>query len=243
MSKKANLKHLRAAMVLALESSDANQTAIWWTGIAKNVEGEQCIVLQVPAEENTPAKASYLEKAVKVLSGYGIPRPPIVLGSSWHLLPISVDYLTDCLPERVTRKWLSEVDIEEGHNPWKREVVAQLDDLGIRYLKMNYSGAGDSANDDEWSCSRAGSDDWFPKDWQDESGTHWRKQAAHRIPEELATLISEYVWETLVQYDCVNNDGGGGDLTIDLTSDEPTFLFSCYTNEMVSTDHAKDEEV
>jgi len=228
---KVDLQHLKAAMVLALDSTQAHTTAQWWSGVVYDMEKEQVIVLQVPKD--------YTDKAIKVLKGYGVYNE-WVEGSSFNLLPIRVEHLENCLTHRVTRKW---APTDEAHGPFKKDVIDRMDDLGIGYLRMSYSGSGDSANDDEWNCSRMGGDEWYPSDWHSPEGRHWREQSSHVIPDDLQHLISEYVWETLVQYDCVNNDGGGGDLTINATEDEPEFLFSCYTNEMVSTNHHADDPI
>jgi hypothetical protein len=234
---KIDLQHIKAAMVLALDSTKANTTAIWWSGVAYDMEKEQVVVLQVPKD--------YTDKAIKVLKGYKVYENNMIEGSSYDLLPIRVEYLENCLTQRVTRKWLTDVNVDEGgpHIPFKKEVIDRMDDLGIDYLKMSYSGSGDSSNPDEWNCSRVSVGEWYPNDWHSDEGKHWREQSCHEVPEDLATTISEYVWETLVQYDCVNNDGGGGDLTIIATEDEPEFLFSCYTNEMVSTNHHSEDPI
>ena len=229
---------IKAAIVLALDIKVNDGQAHWWDGtVARN--GNSYVALQV-----TPGLTN---RARKTLEGYGIQVSATVEGSSYDLLPISVDQIENYLPKRVTRKWpngnyAADKSTDGPHFKWKKDVTAQLDQLGITYLKMVYSGAGDSSNPDEWVCSRAG-DTWYPKNWDDEEAKFWRDAQNYTLPEDLQALISEYVWETLCQYDCVNNDGGGGDLTIDLSSDEPEFLFSCYTNEMTTTTHADNEEV
>ena len=231
---------IKAAIVLALDIKVNDGQAHWWNGtVARN--GNSYVVLQV-----TPGLT---DRARKTLEGYGLQVSATVEGSSYDLLPISVDQIENYLPKRVTRKWLADTakprddDLDGPHIGWKREVTAQLDQLGITYLKMTYSGAGDSSNPDEFECTRAGHNIWYPKQWSDEEEAFWYKAQNYELPQDLQTLISEYVWETLCQYDCVNNDGGGGDLKIDLSADEPAFSFSCYTNEMTSTTHAEDEEV
>jgi hypothetical protein len=224
-----DLFNLKAAMVLALQSTPDNPLAHWWEGVVKNMDGEDCIVLQVAKD--------FTADAVKVLRFYGLPHIEAVVGGTWNLLPIPVEYLTNCLPKRVTREWLKEEHIGP-HDAWKEKVTARLDELGIGCLKMTYSGSGDSANDDEWECPRVGYDGfWYPEDWNSAEGRHWQGASSHTLPDDLQVLISEYVWGTLVQHDCVNNDGGGGHLEIDLSQDEPTFAFECYTNEMTSTTH------
>jgi len=232
---KVDLQHLKAAMVLALDSSIQNPTAIWWDGVVNGLEEDrqQYIVLQVLKD--------LAAKALRALSGYGITDVQVIEGSSHDLLPINVDYLENCLPQRVTRKW--QPDGEEPHDEWKKSIVAQFDDLGITYAKMEFSGSGDSSNPDNWECFRSGRDSWYPKNWNDEPGRHWSTLNNYTLPTALQEEVSEYVWETLVQYDCVNNDGGGGELVIDLSNDEPVILFSVYTNEMVSTQHESETPV
>lgn len=240
--KKVDLTHLKAAIVLAFHSTSDNPIAKWWSGVVngpmdQNGNTEQYIVFQVPKEGGT-----YARDALTVLKGYGIKDVKPVAGSSYTLLPINVDHLENCLPSRVTRQWLMDDEHDGTHDEWKRSVVVELDALGVGYLEMHYSGSGDSSNNDEWSCSRTCEEgSWYPESWNDDVQKHWSKQSNFELSDQLQKLISEYVWETLVQYDCVNNDGGGGSLKIDLSQDEPVFHFECFTNEMIQTTHDDDE--
>jgi len=237
MGKKVNLEHLQAAMVLALNSTQAEPNHLWWDGVVMKPGETSYKVLQVDNERKR--QDGLVGKALGVLSGHGIRKFVRVEGGAEDLLAIDVDCFENVLPSRVTRQWASEADPDEGHNKWKLDVTSRLDDLGIKLLRMVYSGSSDSGNEDEWECSRTGGEFWSPKGSYD----FWYEAQRHELPDDLKDLISEYVWETLVQYDCVNNDGGGGSMEIRLQNDEPEFLFSCYTNEQITHDHDVDTPV
>ena len=237
LKEKPALASLKAAMVLAFPATAVEDRVVtWWKGVAKDMAGNDVVVMQVSIGD-----PKFVPHASKILSGYGIPVSKIVEGSGSTLMALPASSIGGVLPKRVTHH----VDNDGGaHYEWKCKVVKQLDALGIDRLVMRYSGGGDSTNDDEWECYRSGVEGgWYPQDWNADASRHWRAQDDIKLPNDLCQMISEYVWNTLCQFDCVNNDGGGGHLEIKLEDETYVFLFTCFTNEMVSTTHQDDEEV
>ena len=228
---KISLNTLNSALLLG--ASEPGNVPVVWHGTVPDEHGVNSVVIQVPA--------SHATQAAGIIEACLAQEIKPVAGSSWVLFPVPIKHLKLDLPVKV-RQWNGTQDDSE-HTQWKSQVVARMDALGISRIEMEYSGAGDSANDDSWEASRTGIGRWYPALHDDRRAAHFYEMQNYKLPDDLTTLISDYVWETLVEHDCVNNEGGGGSMVIDLSNDEPVFLFSCHTYTTVTHEHNVEEPI
>lgn len=218
---KMSYASLRAAVALV------DPAVTWWEGTIKDTTDlargpvEYVIAVCPEATKTIDAlvKMGFYER--HATSSYGT------------LVAIEAAQLDLDLPTRVTHVF----DPDEDHAEFKNMIVRALVAHGAQTFTMEYSGSGDSGNPDHFSASKA-STYWHPG--HNNNNDFWTLVAGQQhisMPDEFTQAVSDYVWEKLVQHDVVNNDGGGGQFTADITTPVPEFTFSCYTNETITHQH------
>lgn len=233
-----DLQTLKAAMVLVSED-------VKWVRGTVDFDGKKYVVCQC-----MPDKA---ELVMKFLFGYGLTVTEITGNTqSSVLFPIEVTQLSnvyDALPPLTLKDDEGNVvKVKDGdvdnydELSTKNKTLFDLHAAGMQRLEVQYSGSGDNSNDDEFEFNNCALP--FYPDYSNEGNKlltlAWH-QALHAKPlgAEFQQRISDWIWNDLTSnYDCHNNDGGGGTLTFDLSDPSaPTVHFTLYTNEMVTNDH------
>ncbi len=214
---KVSYQSLRAAVALVQPG------ASWWEGTIKRSDGEWVVVQLIQPREADPFKVVDCLRDHNVLYMAYLDAPyPVCL--------INVINLVMDLPPKVIPAYTG------NHAAFKTSVVRAMHKLGAASLVMEFSGGGDSGNPDDFAMYQHSGQFWV-SDGQRATGVIGNID----VPDDFKHMISTYVWDTLVQWDIVNNDGGQGSLTVTLTGNKSVFEFECYTNETIQHTQAEDE--
>ena len=214
---KVSYQSLRAAVALVQPG------ASWWESTIKRPDGEWVVVQPRHAWEVDPLKV------VDCLRDHNVLHLTY-LAAPYAVCLVNVASLEMDLPPKV-------IPAYTGDHAWfKTSVVRTMHKLGAASLVMEFSGSGDSGNPDCFVMYQH-SEQFWPSDEQRVAGII----GTIDVPGDFGAMISGYVWETLVQWDIVNNDGGQGSLTVTLTGNEPVFEFECTTNETIQHTQAEGE--
>lgn len=214
---KVSYQSLRAAVALVQPG------ASWWEGTIKRPDGEWVVVQTAHQREADP------HKVVDCLRDHNVVHESY-LCHSYPACIVHVSGLEMDLPPKVIPAYTGD------HAAFKASVVRAMHKLGAGYLTMGFSGSGDSGNPDNFAMYQHSGHFW-PSDEQRAAGIICNID----VPGDFEAMISNYVWETLVQWDIVNNDGGEGSLTVTLAGNEPVFEFECFTNETIQHTQAEGE--
>lgn len=203
---KVSYQSLRAALALV------DPELSWWEGTIKAAIDQSWYVV-------AQCKSEVQAKVVLCLGSYGLQYSY----REGRLFIISTDNIELDLPPKV----IPEYGEDDAHGSFKRSVLEQMHELGVARLFFEYSGSGDSGNPDHIIAYRSHSGYW--------GGTNVGITDVVELPQAFQDELSEYVWDKLVQWDVVNNDGGGGHLNVTTSGPEPVFEFECHTYETIST--------
>jgi hypothetical protein len=214
---KVSYQSLRAAMALV------DPELSWWEGTIKGSNDWQYVVAQCKPETQL--------KVIACLQGYGLQYSDNP-GQQDTLFAVHADNIEMDLPPKV----IPEYGEDDAHGSFKRSVLEQMHALGIARIDFSYSGGGDSGNPDDITAWRS-----HERMWDTEKMRKAGISAQVEVPQAFADELSGYVWDSLVQWDVVNNDGGGGHLYIITSGPEPVFEFECYTNENITHTMASEE--
>lgn len=224
---KIKLDELKAAMALACHDD------VKWVRQPVVVDGKKYIVAQVPAD-NGPA-------ACAVFRSYGLSDELTISGT--NNIVLMPQRLEEFAPIVAASRPPLVLDPDTDDNETKNKFLRQLHDAGVERLEVTYSGSGDSSNPSDFDYGTLAPLP-FPHTWNDEIASKWNAALAYPgLSDKFEEEVDEWIYEELASaYDTVNNDGGGGTLTFDLTDPSaPVVTFTLYTNETVQNEHLNHE--
>jgi hypothetical protein len=230
--------HLMAASVLV------DKHIFWWRKPV-DVEGITWYVAQIP-KENPLTKVKFDD----MMRDMGYPGVVNWIDGNEWLSAVDARHIdNDYKPSKLKMVTGKDIDSTTAN---KNEMLKALHAAGVVSMVLEFSGSGDSSNDDAYSYHKSPRT-WYindPRDWQirNEAGPlPWAYAAEAGLSKEFERTTSTWLWDDLITgdgTDVVNNDGGGGDLTVDLSDpDSPSVLFTIYYNETISHDSKRDHPV